>query len=921
MALRNHIMKMRLTFLFGAVITLLMVSVGTSVSHAEPVQQADHWTNHAGENSWPMAGANPQRTSASAEEVAGALTPTWFTNIEPYISQKTQLVAAYNQIYVSTAKGIYALDAQTGKVNWTYATDLPIGHSPTIHEGVVYAGGLDHKVHAVDAFTGGKIWTFTADAGFQTSPVVANNKVMLGNRDGYFYAIHATGGNAGQLAWRFKTDGPILYSAALNGSNIYFASNDSHAYALNVNTGGQIWKSAKLPGGGFTSWWPVVYGDQVIFSSANNYRTSIDPGPAMRITQMELQELYPNFTTDPKGELIGSLGAVPGNWADGTPTVDATRIINYLNAKPWRKSVFVLSAASGAETHTAPVLWAGTHSGTRYPPAVGPDNVLYQQNSYMSDAYIAGGHIAGWVPGNQHISVISMDWTAIDEPTAYAFGGNVIHWNLCCDRESGAMDVSQPATNFTANYNNGQRPPTLGWGSEAGREWPYFVYNLAAIAPGYDNLVYSGPAHVAFGNNNGTYGNHGDVNPPVPYKGMVYTHRGNTIIAFNQSAGAAAPSDNAKIAPAGANAQLPNAGRANLENRLATEVQKILDAGHLQPGYANHGIMNMWGRYACGDELSDYFHQSGETFVALLSAYPHLSPAQQGQVNTYLANEYANYAPYNSNHVGWDAGASRSFFDLPPEVIDDLTNHPKQAANYVYQYIGGAESSGVWGVNPYAYYALWKYAAHTGNAAAIYTDANPDLYLSPPPADSVLLTMPHVHNAFIAGYMGFLELEKLAGQPVSADKQAVYDHLLNLRRTNFTKESPYQTSASQAYCNSLNSANNFMYMVPELADYLRPFLLPTMRTALDEYVHNSPYWFVSFAHEGLLENAVVPLYDTHSIFMARAHLLGETGNELERYLDVPGFAVGDLYYIQKLTTVLDNYNQEGQLTYLPLMHR
>ncbi len=914
-------MNRYLTALFGLMVALVLVSAGTQVSHAEPVAQADHWSNYTGENSWPMAGANPHRTSASPEEVAGNLTPTWFTNIGPYISQKTQLVAAYNQIYVATAKGIFALDAQTGTVNWTYATDLPIGHSPTIHEGVVYAGGLDHKLHAIDAFTGGKLWTYTAEAGFQTSPVVANDKVLIGNRDGFFYAIQSSGGNAGQLAWRFKTDGPILFSAAVDGNNVYFASNDSHAYALNINTGGQIWKSAKLPGGGFSSWWPVVYGDKVIFSSANNYRTSIDPGPAMRITQMELQELYPNFTTDPKGELIGSLGTVAGNWAAGTPTIDATRIITYLNNKPWRKSVFVLSAATGAETHTAPVLWAGTHSGTRYPPAVGPDNVLYQQNSYMSDAYIAGGHVSGWVPGSTHISVISMDWTAIDEPTAYTIGGNVVYWNLCCDREGGAMDVSKPATTFATNYNNGQRPPTSGWGAEANREWAYFVYNLAAIAPGYNAPVYDGPAHTAFGSTNGSYGNHGDVNPPIPYNGMVYTHRGNTIMAFNAEAGAAAPADFAQAEPAGANAQLPQAGRPALENRLATEIQKIIDAGHLQPGYANHGIMNMWGRYACGDELSDYFHQSADTFVTLLGAYPHLPPALQAQVNTYLQNEYANYAPYNSNHVGWDNGTSRSFFDLPPEVIDDLANHEKQAANYVYQYIGGAESSGVWGVNPYAYYALWKYAQHTGNAASIYAESNPTYYLSVPPADSVLLTMPHVHNAFIAGYMGFLELEKLAGQPVSGDKQAILDHLLTLRRNNFTKDSLYNESASQAYCNSLNSANNFLYMVPELADYLQPYLLPQMRAALDEYEANSPYWFVSFAHEGLLENAVVPLYDTHSVFMAKANLLGETGNQLERYLDVPGFAVGDLYYIQKLTTILNDYEDQGQITYLPLMSR
>jgi len=60
------------------------------------------------EGSWPMAGANLERTSWTAEEVRGELQPVWYKPFEPYISQKVQIIAAYQTLYIATARGLYA---------------------------------------------------------------------------------------------------------------------------------------------------------------------------------------------------------------------------------------------------------------------------------------------------------------------------------------------------------------------------------------------------------------------------------------------------------------------------------------------------------------------------------------------------------------------------------------------------------------------------------------------------------------------------------------------------------------------------------------------------------------------------------------------------------------------------------------------
>src|SRR3989344_4535894 len=93
----------------------------------------------AQEVSWPMAGANPQRTGWSAEQVNGKLTPDWYKTFKgAYILPRSQLIAANNTIFVSTSRGLYALDSASGATKWIFATELPVGDTATYVNGTVY---------------------------------------------------------------------------------------------------------------------------------------------------------------------------------------------------------------------------------------------------------------------------------------------------------------------------------------------------------------------------------------------------------------------------------------------------------------------------------------------------------------------------------------------------------------------------------------------------------------------------------------------------------------------------------------------------------------------------------------------------------------------------------------------------------------
>jgi outer membrane protein assembly factor BamB len=351
---------------------------------------------------WPMAGANAVRTSWTSETLPGDIDAEWVKPIEPYVSQHVQVIGAGGNVYVATAKGLYAFDASSGTESWVYPTELPLGHSPTYSGGVLYVGGLDKKLHAINATSGAGIWTYEATGGFSTSPVVANNKVYAGSRDGWFYAINTSDGS---LAWKYQTGNQILQSAAFKAEDdgipgtsagtLFFASNDGYAYALNAATGALVWKSDnKLPSNGFYSWWPVIYEDDVIFTRATfgsghtgeetDYLLCTPPvSPASRPVGCSITSTW---TT-------GAVGTETGDWATGSATLDLNNnshgitFADYFETFPEYRNEIFYNMVSGDEhefdidgdsvTDAAPVGWAGD-GGTPSPPIVsGYDGVLY----------------------------------------------------------------------------------------------------------------------------------------------------------------------------------------------------------------------------------------------------------------------------------------------------------------------------------------------------------------------------------------------------------------------------------------------------------------------------------------------------------------------------------------------------------------
>ena len=163
---------------------------------------------------------------------------------------------------------------------------------------------------------------------------------------------------------------------------------------------------------------------------------------------------------------------------------------------------------------------------------------------------------------------------------------------------------------------------------------------------------------------------------------------------------------------------------------------------------------------------------------------------------------------------------------------------------------------------------------------------------------------PHVLNCYVAGYIGYLGLEKLAGRPPSENVRQW------LRETQDRRVAMLAMDPREVYT---TEAGGFLYLVPEFGDYLHQHARQGVAKHVDGYNDLAPMWFLSEADEvsravarkGCPEGSLAQFYDYASLFAAKAFALKEGRQELEKYLDVPGVWRGDLFYIQNLIATIE----------------
>jgi eukaryotic-like serine/threonine-protein kinase len=163
-------------------------------------------------------------------------------------------------VYISSDDGhLYAIDADRGAMVWRadignllpraarekLGTDTaPTGwddmqSSPVVGDDQVFVGSLDGKVYALDAATGGVRWTFQTGQKIRATPTVKAGIVYIGSWDGRTYALDV---RTGALIWSTSLGGQVQTTALVTDDIVYAASRKASVVALNAQTGDLIYE-------------------------------------------------------------------------------------------------------------------------------------------------------------------------------------------------------------------------------------------------------------------------------------------------------------------------------------------------------------------------------------------------------------------------------------------------------------------------------------------------------------------------------------------------------------------------------------------------------------------------------------------------------------------------------------------------------
>jgi len=223
---------------------------------------------------WPTYGYDDARQHISPYDHRPPYKRLW--TIDAHDSLEFPPSIGYGRVYLAQQKGLFfALDAETGRVDWRKSNGRCAAASPTIGKGVVYVSYM-HKVECLQGQAGadGFVAAWDADTGrerwrYRTEPV--ESSLLLRGKRLYFgawdHGVHSINAKTGRRIWRFQADNEVNTSAAYWHRRIFIASDSGTLYSLNAKTGKLIWTGQQTAHEFFYATPTVAYGRVYIGST------------------------------------------------------------------------------------------------------------------------------------------------------------------------------------------------------------------------------------------------------------------------------------------------------------------------------------------------------------------------------------------------------------------------------------------------------------------------------------------------------------------------------------------------------------------------------------------------------------------------------------------------------------------------------
>jgi hypothetical protein len=901
----------------------------------------------AAPSDWPMLGHDAARSGATTAEIRPPFERAWYRLFpDEGLNTGLQPVIARGRVYLGTLRGIlHAIDARTGEDVWTYRAGGAILHAAAVADGKVFFGVADGTLLALNTDDGSVAWTLTTGRPIWNAPAVHKGLVLIGSRDGTLSAAEV---GSGKLRWAASTQGPLLGSPAIDtrAGRVYIGSEDMHVHAFDLDTGRSLWRSPKLPGVSFRGYHPVIAPDGSVMITV----TPCAGSDAIQQVLLDMvKDVFGDFAswrhTKEENERLRD-----ANFALMEKPETYRRQIDYLRSRlanePALQTFFVLDPVTGTPRFVTPIVYAESMNGPGAPPVVSADGkVIVKYSALLRSRYehyspflnvgqlnTATGDITplmdqsrtyGW-----HDSLLLVH----DEQSQLAVGGRVL-FNTHQDNVN-ALDLETlQGYPFPLARNVHEVRPGIAaslWamilhGKPLPRGWEWLARGTAVygggstidapIAIAGDSFYYlptheisAGAALIAYRMQDGGKGSEKGIEPAEPLTpgdgeairglmwdwdtlemprlnhalaGLLETRPGTRRRPLSSEAREAVDRiDEArldKVIDEPALGQARPDGHPKVRADLARAVEELIGT-RWQP--------LLFPAAKAPAEAYRLFVDPTETLYTLALAYPEL-PADlqhrvQAQVRSMMADDGPLAGPTGRKVHDPHAGAVRSAYDPAPErllhIIDDVTR---------------TETARL--------YPLWLWAHVTGDWAKLRSDwpRLKERIQAERPNDE-----PDLGNGWISGLLAACRIaHKLGDEDAERTLRAQARAAL---RDRLIDELAHTEGGLITRAGTRTILGRWHHLSPDLALALRTFAGPIHRHLMAVYVdHHRPTWWLAWDVERHWRNEAPFSFPSMSgdIFAARALILGEPSERLERFVDLP-WCRGDESYIQKLALLL-----------------
>ncbi len=239
------------------------------------------------------AGTNAGKVFAFAAHNGHKL---WTTQLSSEVL--TPVVAADGHLLMQTVNGhLWSLNPKDGKIQWTFSMNQPslilrAVSTPTVHDGVVYAGFADGTVVALSLATGAELWharvaiahgsnELARMVDVAASPVVADDQVFAAAYQGNLAAYTA---QSGSQNWSVPMS--VYLTPVWFKGHLYVADANGEIAEIDPGSGSILWKNDKLKGHAMTGL--SRCGNDLLATDNGGYLYAFNPESGHRSGQTRL---------------------------------------------------------------------------------------------------------------------------------------------------------------------------------------------------------------------------------------------------------------------------------------------------------------------------------------------------------------------------------------------------------------------------------------------------------------------------------------------------------------------------------------------------------------------------------------------------------------------------------------------------------